>query len=69
MTTLTLTISGMTCGHCVTGVTHALKALEGVTVDEVTIGSARVHFDEQLTTPAQLTQAIEEDGYGVVSAA
>lgn len=69
MPQLTLQISGMTCGHCVAGVTRALGAVPGVTVDTVAIGSAAVHFDPALTTPAAIAQAVEEDGYRVVSSA
>ena len=38
----TLSITGMTCGHCVMSVKRALGELEGVTVEQVAIGSATV---------------------------
>ena len=69
MPQLTLQISGMTCGHCVAGVTRALGAVPGVTGDTVAIRNAAVHFDPALTTPAAIAQAVEEDGYRVVSSA
>ncbi|MDQ8161943.1 MAG: cation transporter [Gemmatimonadota bacterium] len=69
MPQLTLQISGMTCGHCVASVTRALSAVPGVTVDTVTIGNASVQFDPARTTPAAIAQAVEEDGYQVVSSA
>lgn len=68
MTELTLKISGMTCGHCVAAVKKALAAVDGVTVDAVVIGQATVHYDDAVVTPAQVTQAVEDDGYAVVSA-
>lgn len=44
--TLNLAIEGMHCGGCVTRVTNALKKVEGVEVQQVEVGSARVDFDE-----------------------
>ena len=43
-------ITGMTCGHCVAGVTRALKGVPGVTVDQVVIGTASVAYDPTATT-------------------
>jgi copper chaperone len=69
MNKLTMQITGMTCGHCVAGVTRALKGVPGVTVDQVVIGTASVEYDPTATTPADLTKVVEEEGYHVVSAA
>jgi copper chaperone len=69
MNKLTMQITGMTCGHCVAGVTRALKGVPGVTVDQVVIGTASVEYDPTATTPAHLTKVVEEEGYHVVSAA
>ena len=69
MDKLTMQITGMTCGHCVAGVTRALKGVPGVTVDQVLIGTASVAFDPTATTPADIAKAVEEVGYHVVSAA
>jgi copper chaperone CopZ len=41
----TIQIDGMSCGHCVSRVQKALSRLEGVHVDQVEIGSARVTYD------------------------
>ncbi|WP_396219359.1 heavy-metal-associated domain-containing protein [Gemmatimonas sp.] len=69
MDKLTMQITGMTCGHCVAGVTRALKGVPGVTVDQVVIGTASVGYDPTATTPADIAKAVEEEGYRVVSAA
>ena len=69
MNKLTMQITGMTCGHCVAGVTRALKSVPGVTVDQVVIGTASVEYDPTATTPADIAKAVEEEGYHVVSAA
>ncbi len=67
MNKLTMQISGMTCGHCVAGVTRALKDVQGVTIDQVTIGEATVHYDPAATTLADISKAVQEEGYQVVS--
>jgi len=69
VTTLTLTIQGMTCGHCVGRVTQALRGLDGVHVESVTVGRARVHYDEARVSPARIVGAIEEAGYPAEPAA
>ena len=68
MSKLTMEISGMTCGHCVGAVTRALKELDGVAVEQVTVGTARVDYDAATASPEQITRAIEDEGYRVVSA-
>jgi len=42
MTEFTLHIDGMHCGSCVRRVTQALTTVEGVVVNEVSVGSARL---------------------------
>jgi copper chaperone len=68
MTKLTMDISGMTCGHCVGSVSRSLKALAGVEVEQVQVGSAVVRYDETAVSPARITQAVEDEGYAVVAA-
>lgn len=63
----TITISGMTCGHCVMSVKKELSKIEGVTVNEVKIGSAAVTVDETKVTDQVLQHAVEEAGYTVAS--
>jgi copper chaperone len=67
MNTLTMQIGGMTCGHCVAGVTRALKGTPGVTVDQVAIGTATVHYDPAATTPADIAKAVHDEGYPVLA--
>lgn len=70
MTKRTIEIGGMTCGHCVGRVSAALKAVPGITVEQVKVGSATVVFDEA-TTPVDesvIAQAIERAGYQVLQA-
>jgi len=63
-----LTIEGMSCGHCIMHVKKELSKLNGLTIENVEIGKARVHYDEAKVTPDQLTKAIEEAGYKLVPA-
>jgi Copper chaperone len=61
--TLQLTIDGMHCGGCVTRVTNALKKLEGVTVESVEVGSARVRLEGGQTAPGEVLAALERIGF------
>lgn len=63
MSNATLSITGMSCGHCVAAVSNVLKAIDGVTVEEVRIGSAKVAYDAAKVSPAALAQAVTEEGY------
>lgn len=59
----TITIEGMSCGHCVAAVREALAALPGVTVENVGIGSAKLAYDPNQTTIDAIRAAIEDAGY------
>lgn len=63
----TLNIKGMTCGHCQSAVTNALKELNGVEKVDVHLdkGTASVSYDESKVTTAKMKTAIEEQGYDV----
>jgi copper chaperone len=63
MQRLTLHIEGMSCGHCLNAVSHALAALPGVQVDSVRIGRAELRYDESVTTPSLIETAVAEAGY------
>jgi copper ion binding protein len=67
MERVTLSIDGMTCGHCVRSVDSALKELAGVTVEQVQVGRATVSFDPATVSSARIAQAIESEGYGVTA--
>jgi copper chaperone len=63
----TLEIGGMSCGHCVMSVRNALSSTEGLTIDEVRIGSAKVSFDERAVSADAAATAVQDAGYGVLS--
>jgi copper chaperone len=60
----TLQIEGMSCGHCVSRVQKALSRVEGVHVDQVGIGSARVSYDAAVSLQ-QIREAVENAGFEV----
>jgi copper chaperone len=66
MTTRTLTIDGMTCGHCIKAVTMALLDVPGVAVRDVQIGRAVIGTDDSVVTPEHVATAIAEAGYTLV---
>jgi copper chaperone len=63
MERLKMDIEGMSCGHCVHAVTKALKELDGVAVENVSVGSATVSYDPGVTSVEQITRAVEDAGY------
>lgn len=67
MQQLTLEIGGMSCGHCVKAVNTALATIDGVTIEQVAIGSATLTFDPARTAAEQIAQAIEDEGYQVLA--
>ena len=67
MKTQDLTIEGMSCGHCVMHVKKELSKLNGLTIENVEIGKARVQYDEAKVTSDQISKAIEEAGYKLLS--
>ena len=67
MKTQDLTIEGMSCGHCVMHVKKELSKVSGLTIENVEIGKARVQYDEAKVTTDQISKAIEEAGYKLLS--
>jgi copper chaperone len=63
MTTLNLSIEGMSCGHCVMSVQKALRALDGVDVQQVQIGSAALQYDPAKRTVDDILNAVRDQGF------
>lgn len=63
MTSLNLTIDGMSCGHCVMSVQKALRALDGVEVEQVLLGSAALQYDPARRTVEDILEAVREQGF------
>ena len=67
MRTARIGINGMSCQHCVARVEGALQGMQGVALDGVEIGLARVRYDPEVVSREQLTEAIEEAGFDPTS--
>ncbi|MDD0859713.1 cation transporter [Arthrobacter alpinus] len=69
--TITVNVSGMTCGHCVSSVTEelsGLKGVENVAINLNTGGISEVTITSTLTLDsAEIGEAVAEAGYLVVS--
>lgn len=65
---VTLNVEGMTCNHCKKAVTEAVEKLPGVDKVEVHLetGKVEIHYDNGKVTIADMTKAIEDQGYDVV---
>ena len=65
MDNVRLEIGGMSCGHCVAAVDAALRAVPGVTVRGVQVGSATLEVEPGATAEAvdRAVRAVEEAGY------
>lgn len=70
MSTATYTVSGMTCGHCVSSVTEEISEIAGVTDVSVDLptGAVTVTSDGELSTDA-VRAAVQEAGYEVTAGA
>lgn len=72
MTTTELSVTGMTCHHCVASVTEELTALDGVenvSIDLVVGGASTVTVQSAAPLePAAIDAAITEAGYALAGA-
>lgn len=62
-TTIKLDIEGMSCNHCVSAVTSALRKLDGVEVRNVSIGEATVDIEPDKANPETVAAAVSDAGY------
>ena len=62
------TVSGMTCGHCVSSVQSEVRQLPGVTDVQVDLVAGAVTVtSEQPVDDAAIRAAVDEAGYALVS--
>lgn len=61
--TLTFTVAGMTCGHCVAAVQGEVGNVAGVTEVDVDLATKRVTVTGSALDRAALVKAIDEAGY------
>ena len=63
MRSLIVQVDGMSCGHCVSTVRMALSRTPGVQLRTMQMGRAELTLDESITSPDQVTSAVEQAGY------
>ncbi|WP_156946509.1 copper ion binding protein [Desulfitibacter alkalitolerans] len=65
--TMTISIEGMSCGHCKKAVEAALKTLDGVCEAEVNLdaNSALVAYEKGKVTEEKIKDAVVSAGYEV----
>lgn len=68
MSTVTVTVTGMTCGHCAASVREEVGSIPGVTAVDVDLASGKVTFDNEREVEADAIKgAVEEAGYHLVA--
>jgi copper chaperone len=67
----TVSVSGMTCGHCVSSVTEEIESLAGVESVDVDLNAGGISTvtitSSQELAPAEIGEAVAEAGYLVVA--
>jgi copper chaperone len=68
VSTVTVTVTGMTCGHCAASVREGVVNLPGVTAVDVDLASGKVTIDSEREVEADAVKsAVEEAGYELAS--
>lgn len=65
MSTTTLTVPGMTCGHCSSAVTSEVSKVAGVTAVVVDLDTKLVTIEGDNVDHAALVAAVDEAGFEV----
>jgi copper chaperone len=64
MNTTTVTVTGMTCGHCATSVREEISEIAGVLAVDVDVARGVVSIDSDAPVDtAAIKNAVEEAGY------
>ena len=70
MSTATYTVTGMTCGHCVSAVTEEVTAVPGVTGVDVDLASGRLTVTSDAPVDDDAVRAaVDEAGYELTGTA
>ena len=65
MAEIIMKIDGMSCQHCIMNVKKAVDAVEGINSSEVSVGSAKVLYDDIKTDEDAFIKAVQDAGYKV----
>lgn len=68
MSEKTYSVTGMTCGHCVSAVTEEVSKVDGVDTVAVDLESGQVTITGAGYTDEQIAAAVDEAGYALVDA-
>ena len=60
-------VNDMTCGHCVSSITKAVKALDSGAKVQIDLAAHRVEIDPSRADAVGLSDAIKEAGYTPVA--
>ena len=60
-------VNDMTCGHCVSSITKAVKDLDSDAKVQIDLASHRVDIEPAGANPVELNNAIKEAGYTPVA--
>jgi copper chaperone len=64
---ITFEVQDMTCGHCVSSITQAVKALDAQALVQIDLASHRVRIEPASADAAALREAIAEAGFTPVA--
>jgi copper chaperone len=62
-----LSLSGMSCGHCVMAVKQALQEVDAVEIESVEIGKAIISTPDFSAVEERIKSDLAEEGYPVES--
>lgn len=67
--TITLTINGMTCGHCSRYVSQVINELDGILQTDISLekGTAIVVYDAEKVSDKQIVAAVSDTHYAVTA--
>jgi copper chaperone len=68
MSAVSVTVTGMTCGHCAASVREEVGSIPGVSAVDVDLASGEVTVDSEAPVEAAaIKNAVEEAGYQLAS--
>ncbi len=68
MTAKTYTVTGMTCGHCVSAVRGEVSKIDGVEAVDVDLATGHLTVTGNGFGDEEIREAVDEAGYTVVDA-
>lgn len=64
---VTFQVNDMTCGHCVSAITEAVKAADKDAKVQIDLATHRVHVEPASAQAGELAEAIKDAGYTPVT--